>query len=208
MEEEDKVSESHVSQPDSKNSDIRSVKKEVLEFHQLIVEALAFSNTPEFISKQFKLYKSMYFSVSREIRLGILNNLNTLFNTICHSKSKIGELVEENKELYSFISSIVSSTQENLLQLSKILKTLVESLDSASPLRIKILNNIDEIFASKVKEDQRNKKKERIQDAMEEEIDEGGAIKIPINNQHDKLKEENKILTLIMQNYYLMKNIK
>ena len=80
--EEKKVDESHVVQEDIKNSDIRSVKKEVIEFHQLIVEALAFSNTPEFISQQFELYKIMYFSVSREIRLGILNNLNTLFGTI------------------------------------------------------------------------------------------------------------------------------
>ena len=99
----------------------------------------------------------------------------------------------------------MSSTQENLLELSKLLKTLVESLYPSSKLRIKILENIDEIFASKVKENERNKKKERLREAVEK-VEEDGAIKIPVSAQHDKLKEENRTLTLIMQNYYLMKN--
>ncbi|CAI2382409.1 unnamed protein product [Moneuplotes crassus] len=195
--------DSHVKQPDIKNKDIRSVNKQALEFHQLIVEALAYSHDQEQIHQQFELYQKLYFSVSREMRLGILNNLQVLFEIVCNSKTVVRELVEENKTLKIFLLSIVGSTQENLLQLSKILRILVESLSQESEVRVKILENIDEIFASKVKEDKRNKKREQMRE--EQEVDDSGAIKIA-SSQHDKLKEENKVLTMIMQNYYLMKN--
>lgn len=79
---EETKDDSHVIKIDTKNRDIRSVKKEILDFHQLIVETLAFSSTPEHLQKQFKLYQHMYFSVSREIRLGVLNNLETVFSVI------------------------------------------------------------------------------------------------------------------------------
>jgi len=200
-----------VIQPDTKNKDIRSTKKKDFELHQLIIEALAYSDTEEFIEKQFQLYKQMYFSVSWEIRLGILKNLNTLLHTVVKSKHDVKKLIEENNQLESFLRYLVGFTTENgekfdsnLLNLSKILNTLVQSLDDKSQLRIDILDNIDQIFDVKVKENNRVKKRQREQKFEEDE--EGGAVKIPIESQHEMLREENRILTEIMQFYYLMKN--
>ena len=199
-----------VAQPDSKNKDIRSTNKGLLEFHQLIIEALAFSDTTENIESQFKLFRQIYATVSWEIRLGILRNIDTLFYLVCKSRKSVREIIENNKLLGTFLLYIIDFTKENgekfdinLMHLSKILKITAESLPNNSEISLKIAENIEQIFDSKIKEDKRNKRREREADTSD--IDNKGLIQIKVDNQHELIKQENKILTDIMQNYYLIK---
>ena len=199
-----------VVQPDSKNKDIRSINKSLLEFHQLIIETLAFSDTSENIETQFMLYRKIYATVSWEIRLGILRNLDTLFNFICKGRKSVKEIVENNKLLNSFILYILDFTQENgekfdinMLYLSKVIRALAESVTENSDILVKITEGIEQIFENKIKEDKRNKRRER--EAETDDVDNKGLIQIKIDNQHELIKQENNILVEIMQNYYLAK---
>lgn len=104
------------------------------------------------------------------------------------------EFVSENGEKYDAV----------LLQLARTLKALVEVVPQGSEVRQVVYERLDGVFEEKVRQSKRIRKREMMMES--EETDGCGIVKIKAGDKHESLKQENQVLTEIMQNYYLIKN--